>query len=392
MHLKKIYEGQKNLWFATSGHFINDYYNGFLSPLLPIIVEKLQLSLLSAGTLMSIFAISNSLLQPLAGLIADRMRRYYFVLFSPIMAAVFMGFIGWVNSYLALLGILCLSGIGTAFFHPQAAALVGRGNHNRQGLAMSTFNTAGVLGVTIGNITIIPIVESFGLKATLYTAIFALAFLLYFVKFVFGEDAPIISYQRRPRVFEIISKHRQIILKLNFLVIVRATLILAFAGFIPLYLTSKGYSVFTGALGLAVFQFSSIAGIFLGGYFFDRWGAKKILIFSFLFILPTTLLFLKLPLIPGLVFLAMMGFSLQSSTAVNIILGQKISLENASFMSSLMMGLGWGIGGLLMTPLGALADRIGLANMFIVVSLFSVIALIIVAFISFPEAKRNQVS
>ena len=389
MGLFERIERRKDFWLATSGHFFNDYYNGFLSPLLPIIVDNLQLSLMSAGSLMSIFAISNSLVQPIAGLIADRMHRYYFVLFGPVVAGIFMGFIGWVNSYWALLAILCLSGIGTAFFHPQAAALVGRGNYQRQGLAMSTFNTAGVLGVTLGNISIIPITDIFGLRGTIFTVIFAVIFFFFAIKYVIGSAAPIIEYHERPQILRLIRENGKIIFKLNTLVVIRATLILAFSGFIPLYLTSRGHSVFTGALGLAVFQFSSIAGIFLGGHFYDRWGGKKVMMFSFLLVLPGTLLFLKLPLLAGLAFLGIVGFSLSSSTAVNIILGQRISLENASFMSSLMMGLGWGIGGLIMTPLGALADGIGLANMFVVVSLFSVIALVVVVFISFSESEHD---
>jgi len=390
LNLKRIFGEQKSFWLATAGHFFNDYYNGFLSPLLPIIVDKLQLSLMSAGSLMSIFAISNSLVQPVAGFIADRIRRYYFVLFGPVVAGVFMGFIGWTNSYWTLLIILCLSGIGTAFFHPQAAALVGRGNHQRQGLAMSTFNTAGVLGVTLGNISIIPVIQSFGLRATIFTVLFSALFFLTFFRYVIGSDAPIISYRERPRVFDLVRKNRQLIFKLNFLVIARATLVLAFSGFIPLYLTSRGHSVFTGALGLAVFQFSSIAGIFLGGHFFDRWGGKKVLAFSYFFVFPFTLAFLHLPLTVGLIFVAMIGFSLNSSTAVNIVLGQKISLENASFMSSLMMGLGWGIGGLIMTPLGALADKIGLSDMFVFASLISVIAFVVVLFISFPDSEPEK--
>ena len=61
---------KKNLFLATAGHFVNDFYNGFLAPLLPIIVIKLNISLALAGLLISIFSISNSLLQPIAGLVA----------------------------------------------------------------------------------------------------------------------------------------------------------------------------------------------------------------------------------------------------------------------------------------------------------------------------------
>jgi hypothetical protein len=50
------------------------------------------------------------------------------------------------------------------------------------------------------------------------------------------------------------------------------------------------------------------------------------------------------------------GFILNSSTPINIVMAQEMLPRNASMGSSFMMGLGWGIGGLLSIPFGALAD------------------------------------
>ena len=369
---------KKNLIVASSGHFVNDFYNGFLAPLLPIIVVNLNLSLASAGLLFSIFSISNSLIQPIVGIFADRLNRNYFVLIGPMLAGSFMSLIGWVDQYWTLLLILCMSGIGTAMFHPQAAAIIGSLNNNRKGLAMSIFNTAGALGVTIGSIAIIPLTTTFGLKSTIVTIFLLLIF--FFFSFNNLMEKRKISNKARigSGIIEIIKKNSSIVLKLHLIVVIRATLTLAFAGFIPLYLTSQGSSNFFGALGLAVFQFFSVTGMLIGGHVFDLIGAKKLLILSFVFILPFAVAFINLPSIWGFPFLAIMGFLLSSSTAVNIILGQRISPNNVSFMSAVMMGLGWGIAGLLMTPLGALADVIGLYGALTVVSAFSLVGLILV--------------
>jgi hypothetical protein len=53
-------------------HFIHDVYSSFLSPLLPLLIEKLSLSLTQAGFLSTIMQIP-ALLNPYIGKLADRM-------------------------------------------------------------------------------------------------------------------------------------------------------------------------------------------------------------------------------------------------------------------------------------------------------------------------------
>ncbi|MBK7367799.1 MAG: hypothetical protein IPJ04_07755 [Candidatus Eisenbacteria bacterium] len=51
---------------------------------------------------------------------------------------------------------------------------------------------------------------------------------------------------------------------------------------------------------------------------------------------------------------------LQASLPVNVVLGQELSPRHASTISSLLMGAAWGVGALLVGPIGALADHSGL--------------------------------
>jgi FSR family fosmidomycin resistance protein-like MFS transporter len=375
----------KYLWLATMGHFITDFYNGFLAPLLPIIVAKLKLSLTLTGLLLSIFSISNSLIQPISGFFDDRLKRNYFVVFGPIITATFMGLLGWVNQYWTLILILVMSGFGTAMFHPPGAAQVGRLKNSRKGFSMSIFNTAGALGVTLGTLIIIPYTNTFGLKATIFTILPAILFSFYSHKDFFSEKRVSHHSGHKANIINAIKPHKWLLINLYLIVVIRAMTVLAFSGFIPLYLTSKGQSTFFGGVALAVFQFFTTAGILVGGHFYDRVGTRKTLIISFVFVVPFALGFINLPSTWGLPFLAIMGFFLSSSTPVNIILGQETVPTQASLMSSIMMGLGWGVAGLFMTPIGAIADVIGLYWTLTLISSISLVGLMLVYFFRYED-------
>lgn len=369
---------KKMLWLTTTGHFTTDFYNGFLSPMLPIIVARLNLSLALAGLLLSIFSISNSLSQPIAGFIDDRLKKNYLVLFGPLIAALFMGFLGWVNQYWILILILVMSGMGTSMFHPPGAALVGGLKNARKGFSMSIFNTAGALGVSLGSLIIIPLINRFGLKATIFTVIPAILFFAYSYKFFLMEKTSHHRPKHRLNLLSELKPHGLLLLNLYLIVVIRAITVLTFSGFIPLYVTSLGQTAFFGGIALAIFQIFTTAGILLGGHLFDRIGYRKLLIISFVFVLPLALAFINLPSIWGLPFLATMGFFLSSSTPVNIILGQEVVPSQAGLMSSIMMGLGWGVAGLVMTPIGAIADAIGLYWTLTSVSFLSIVGLLLV--------------
>lgn len=356
---------------------------------MPIIVVQLNLSLALVGVLLSIFSISNSLLQPIFGVLSDRFNRNYFVLIGPSIAAVFMGFLGWVDKYVMLILVLVMSGFGTAMFHPAGAAMVGMLKNRRKGFYMSIFNTAGALGISLGTLIIVPLTHHFGMKSTVITIVPGLLFFIYsysvlFAKQPFGQH----KIQQRVSLYQSVKPHRLLVLNLFLIVVIRATIVVSFSGFIPLYLTSQGRSTFFGGTALAIFQLFTTAGILIGGHLFDKIGTRKILILSFVFILPLALVFVNLPTVWGLPFLAIMSFFLSSSTPVNIILGQEIVPTQASFMSSIMMGFGWGVAGFLMIPIGIIADEIGLYWALTLVSFLSLIGLILVYVFRYEEIKK----
>ena len=60
--------------------------------------------------------------------------------------------------------------------------------------------------------------------------------------------------------------------------------------------------------------------------------------------------------------LAIGGFFLQSTLPVNVVFGQALAPVSAATVSSLMMGFAWGMGGLSVPIVGAIADRYGIEH------------------------------
>ena len=88
------------------------------------------------------------------------------------------------------------------------------------------------------------------------------------------------------------------------------------------------------------------------------------------------MLFFTLPQPAGIVALVAGYCMLQASLPVNVVLGQELSPRHSSVISSLLMGAAWGFGALLIYPIGALADRVGLDKALMLLS-----SLIVVGFV-----------
>ena len=111
---------------------------------------------------------------------------------------------------------------------------------------------------------------------------------------------------------------------------------------------------------VAVYLFASGAGGFFGGPAADRYGPRRVIVWSL--VLSTPFL-LAAPLLSGwafIVVLAVGGFFLQSTLPVNVTFGQALAPVSAATVSSLMMGFAWGMGGFSVPLVGAIADRYGI--------------------------------
>ena len=139
-----------------SGHFVHDIYSAFISPLLPLLIDKLGLTLLMAGSL-PVFMQAPSLLGPLIGYLADRFSVRYLVIFAPAITATLATMIGFMPTYGTAALLLFCVGVNIMAFHAPSPAMIAHVAGDKVGRGMSFFMAAGELARSVG-----PLLVGFG--------------------------------------------------------------------------------------------------------------------------------------------------------------------------------------------------------------------------------------
>jgi FSR family fosmidomycin resistance protein-like MFS transporter len=344
------------------GHGTVDVYGSFLPPLLPLFALRFNLSLTLVGTLVSILTIADGLSQPLFGYWGDRMRRPWLVMITPLWVAVITAFLGLATGYAMLAVLLILAGAGRSAFHPQGAAGIAEYAGGRRGLALSLFTAGGNLGFASGPILVTALVTLAGLPGTLYAMPLGIAVTVLLYHTVFKDYSGHPTTWTPPPLKEILknlARYRGGFIRLWFLVVLRSLTYFSLFSFLPIIFTHHGLSTLQTGVMTSFFLLGGAVGGLVGGWFADRVRERMVIAGSLVIAFPMLQLSLMLIGVWGTVFLILGGFCLLSSAPVTIGLAQRYAPGSAATASSLMLGLGWGTGGLLVTLVGMLADWVG---------------------------------
>ncbi len=129
---------------VTAGHFINDAYGAMLTPLAPVIQSKFGVSIAAVTFLSSIYSLTSSVLQPLLGILGERLDRRYAAALGPLMTGLGLTMIGFIPWFGALVLLVAVAGFGSGFFHPAGAAYVAQNSPpDKRGLWASIFSAGG---------------------------------------------------------------------------------------------------------------------------------------------------------------------------------------------------------------------------------------------------------
>ncbi|MEO8076856.1 MAG: MFS transporter, partial [Acidobacteriota bacterium] len=257
-------------------HMMVDGYGNIYAPMLPLLIPRLGLTLAAAGTLTMLFQLAASVAQIGFGQLADRWRPRLLLRVGPIVAVSLLSLIGLARSKAELAAILLAGGLGGAAFHPPAAALAHRLGGERRGLAMSVYITGGTIGFALGPLFFAPFAQRFSIEWTPLLAIPGLAVVMFFLKRV-----PPIPLQSSARGgLGALRPYAKPLGLLYTIVALRTVTSLAFATFVPVMLTRRGYSVGEAGASIALFLLASGVGGFFGGPAADRFGPRKVIALS----------------------------------------------------------------------------------------------------------------
>lgn len=277
------------VFLIANGHFIHDVYSAFLAPLLPLLIEKLSLTLTMAGSL-SAFMQFPALLNPLIGGLADKSKARYFVAFAPAATATLMGIMGLATSYYSLLVILLIAGISVAIFHAPAPAMVARVAGKRVGKAMGWFMAGGELGRTLGPIFAVWAVTTWTLEGMWRVAILGwVTSLLLFWKL---KDIPV-EKKEKSDFRAILPKLRAVFLPLILILLFRTFMTVSITTYLPIFMNLKGASLWLAGASLSIMESAGVIGALSVGTISDRVGRKKVFLVSAIFSPILILMFLQ---------------------------------------------------------------------------------------------------
>ncbi len=348
-------------------HFVVDSQANFFAPLVPLLREKLGMSITTVGFLISLQSISGSISQPLTGVVIDRWPWLPWLAVGLIGSSLAFTAIGWVTSVYGLAAALALGGVLFGLCHPDMAARAGRLSSEHAGFIVSLFVTGGRLGFAFGPLIAIFIAETLGME---HLWVFVLVAMAAMAGVRLGMPAP----PRREKGGEAgdgreslaaaLRRVRAPILLLCGVAVVRGTTLANLGGFLPAVFFEKGLGLWRGGMANTIIFFSGAVGVMLGGVLGDRYGKPRVITIGVGCALAGMLAFQLLPLEWSYAPLAVIGAGVFAPMGVSVALAQEYLPRHRGFASSLMLGGGWIFAGLTAIPLSLLGERIGMLNAF----------------------------
>ena len=359
-HVERSRPALPPLILFSSGHFVIDMYSIALGVLQPLLLIQFGLSLTQAGLLGGMLVFSSSVLQPVYGYLSDRFHTRLFSVLAPAVAGLFISSLGLASGYWMLLAMVWLGGAGIGSFHPQATANATLGIKSNRGRAMAAFISAGTLGMAIGPTYFSWVTGTLGLSRTYWAAIpgvLMTGLMISFLRLTPPSSGPKLNYDFGP-----LRAVRRPLTILFFLVVIRSIVQVTFAQFLPLYLKlQQGYSLANASYITSAYLLGGALGGFTGGTLADRFGGRRIIIFSMICSVPFLLLFVFTTGWISIAGLILGGLILLFTIPVNVVMGQALAPANAGTVSALMMGAAWGTAGMIFIPLtGWVSDHFSL--------------------------------
>ncbi|HEY7600109.1 MAG TPA: MFS transporter, partial [Candidatus Limnocylindrales bacterium] len=359
---------RRSLTLLGAGHLCVDLCQGAVPALLPFLAAERGYSYAALGALVLFSTVGSSIVQPLFGLLSDRLARPWLMPLGLAMAGTGIALAGPAPSYGLTALAVVLSGLGVAAFHPEGAKFAGLASRERQGRGMSLFSVGGNAGFALGPLLTTPLVLLFGLPGTLALAVLPLG-----AAMLLGRELPRLRRLERAVAAEPVAGGRDdwgAFSRLGGVIALRSGVYFGLQAFIPAYFIAElSTSKAAGNAALTLMLAMGAVGTLVGGILVDRFGARTVLVGTQILLLP--LLFV-LPLTgaaAATALLGLIGFVTIASFSITIVLGQAYLPNRTGLASGITLGLAIGLGGLAATVLGVVADSHGLPAVLWVIAL-----------------------
>jgi FSR family fosmidomycin resistance protein-like MFS transporter len=379
----------KIIFILTLVHFFGDFYSSFATPLIPVFVEKFSLTMAQVGLITGIIRFLAFIIQPSVGYFADRYQTRSFALGGLFLTIFFIPLSGIAPTYFLLTLVLAIGATGSSMLHPSVTGMIPAYAGRNTGFSMSVFNTGGTLAFGVGPIFIAWFVYKYGLSAMPATMIIGMAAMIFLYRVV---PVPISEGLRYSGFIgsmkETLGKVWKPIFLIWVVMVLRAVIGQSFLTFIPVLLSTKGYSLISIGSIISIFIVAGTVSGLVTGFLSDRIDFKKIFFVAHVLMTPALLLFLyaKGNWVYTGAFLA--GLFVLATMPLGVVMAQELAPKGRSMVASLMMGLAYGLGGAFSPLTGKLADIFSIQTMLFNMAFIPLLTLGLIFF--FPNIREKK--
>lgn len=369
---------------VAGSHLIHDIYTSCLAPLLPVIIQKLSLSLTMAGSLSAIMQIP-AVLNPFIGYIADKVSLRYLVILTPAITATLISSLGFAPDYASLAIILFVAGISVAAFHAPTPVMVSHLSGKQVGKGMSLYMAGGELARAIG-----PILTVWAISTWTLDGFYRIA--------VLGWAASIILFLRlrnmstkleKPGSLRAIAPFlRRLFLPVLIFGFFKNFMTVSLITYLPTFMKMEGASLILAGGALSILELAGVGGALLSGTVSDKVGRKPVLLTAIVASSILMLVFLRVDgwlLVPVLLGL---GFTAQSTAPVMLAIVQEQLPNNRAVGNGLFISISFLLRPLIILLIGIIGDHLGLRSAYFWSAILSLAA--IPAIFALPNLSDNE--
>ncbi|MFK0161436.1 MFS transporter [Rhizobium sp. NPDC090279] len=365
---------------VSTCHLLNDTMQSLLTSLYPMFRENYALDFVQIGLLTMMFQITASLLQPVVGIVTDKWPMPYSLPAG--MVSTFSGLLllGYAESFSMLLVAASLIGFGSAVFHPEASRVARLASGGRHGLAQSLFQLGGNAGSAIGPLIAAFFVLQHGQKSVAWLSVLAVIgfIVLSWVGNWFINHRRQQSARPAPSRALPIARNKAM-WALAILILLTATknvYMASISSYFTFYVIDKFHlDVRDAQLMLFLFLGSVAVGTIMGGPVGDRLGARFVIWFSILGVIPFALMMPYANLFWTCVLTVIIGLVLASAFPAIVVFAQELIPGRVGLIGGIFFGFAFGAGGLGAAWLGDFADARGISFVYTLCSYLPLLGL-----------------
>jgi FSR family fosmidomycin resistance protein-like MFS transporter len=346
-------------------HLLNDLLQGLLPSIYPMLKAALDLDFRQIGLITLANQITASLLQPIIGGYTDRRPHAYSLVLGMVFTLGGMLLLSVAATFPHLLMAAALIGLGSSVFHPESSRIARLASGGRHGFAQSFFQVGGNAGSALGPLLAALVVLPRGQSSLAWFALAAILAILLLWRIgnwykgaaTFGAGRAAAS--RRP--VSIDRRSAVAIAILLALIFSKYVYLASLGSYYTFYLIERfGVTVQSAQLHLFLFLGAVAVGTLLGGPVGDRIGARHVIIWSILGVVPFTLALPYVDLIGTRILSVVIGMVLASAFSAIVVYAQELVPGRIGMVAGLFFGVAFGVAGLGAAVLGAIADQTGI--------------------------------